>query len=202
MIHLHLSKIFADDLHKAGCNTQAPATKDSTWHWYAHRVTLLRRKCIIVMEEESRYALIFVGLKKPDLAQFGKVLASRIVAEASGLCDLPHPGPNEQLIDKLTRTCTPLGFSQGLNRSLQAHIKHVALEMELIVRHRVGRLPENAKEEFALGLMLNDTLRKHSKEKDYFVPVKRWRENLLRMLEPRDTSNLICLADFRKKSQP
>ena len=101
MIHLHISKIFGDDLTKAGC-TFPPMGDGNSWHWYAHRITLMRKKCVIVMEEASRYALIFVGLRKPDFAGFDKVLRSRIVAEASWLCDLPQPGPNEQLIAKVS----------------------------------------------------------------------------------------------------
>jgi hypothetical protein len=58
MIHLHSSKVFSDDLAKAKCVLSSSAN-GSAWHWYAHRITLMRKKCVIVMEEASRYALIF-----------------------------------------------------------------------------------------------------------------------------------------------
>lgn len=200
MFHLYASKIFRDDLAKAGCDLSPSDSTTSGWHWYAHRVTLLRKKFIIVMEEASRYALIFVGLKKNDLAGFDQVLRSRIVAEASWLCDLPHPGPNERLIEAVKTKCSSVGFSLGLDRSVQAHIRQVADEMDDLLRYRFGRLPESAEEEFALGQRLNDTLRKRGGDKDYFYPQKKWRESLLALLKPQDRSNVVNLADFRKGS--
>ncbi|PLY04403.1 MAG: hypothetical protein C0622_03020 [Desulfuromonas sp.] len=197
MIHLHTSKVFTDDLASAGCILPSAATGNA-WHWYAHRITLKRKKCIIVMEETSRYALIFVGLRKLDFAGFDKVLRSRIVAEASWLCDLPHPGPNERLIKAVQGKCFPVACSQGLDRSVQAHIRQVADELDYLVRYRFERLPESAEEEFALGNLVNDTLRKRGGDKDYFYPQKKWRESLLSLLTSQNNSNVVNLADFRK----
>jgi Domain of unknown function (DUF6933) len=198
VIHLHFSKTFSDDLAKAGCVLPPAAHETASWHWYAHQVTLLRKKCIIVMEEASRYALIFVGLKKCDFAGFDQVLRSRIVAEASWLCDLQHPGPNEQLIAAVEQKCSSVACSPGLDRSVQAHIRQVADEMEYFVKYRYERLPETAEEEFALGCQLNDTLRKRGGDKDYFYPQRKWRESLLALLPSRDRSKVVNLADFRK----
>jgi hypothetical protein len=197
MIHLHTSKIYSDDLTKAGCALQ-PAANGNAWHWHAHRVTLMRKKCIIVMEEASRYVLIFAGLKKRYFAGFDMVLRSRIVAEASWLCDLPHPGPNKQLIAAVDQQCLSTVWSQGLDRSVQAHIRQVADEMDDLVRHRFERLPETAQQEFALGLLLNDTLRKRGGDKGYFYPLERWRESLLTLLQPQERAKVVSLADFRK----
>ncbi|NOQ51586.1 MAG: hypothetical protein GQ578_05150 [Desulfuromonadaceae bacterium] len=198
MIHLHTSKIFNDDLIKAGCRIPPAENKNDGWHWYAHRITLMRKKCVIVMEEASRYALLFVGMKKLDFAQFEKELSYRIVAEASDLCDLPHPGPNEQLIAAVEQKCSSVVFSQGLGRSVHAHIRHVAREMELHVKFHIDRLPESADEEFALGLRINDTYRKRKGDKDYFVPVKIWRDSLMALLTPQAGSNVVNLDDYRK----
>ncbi|RMH13211.1 MAG: hypothetical protein D6698_14275 [Gammaproteobacteria bacterium] len=197
MIHLHTSKAFSDDLAKAGCLLPSPEGGENSWHWHAHRVTLLRKKCIIAMEEANRYALIFTGLKKNDLAHFDQVLRSRIVAEASWLCDLSHPGPNEQLIAAVEEKCSSVSFTQGLDRSVQAHIRQVAGEMEYVVKYRFGRLPESAEEEFVLGCQLNDTLRKRGGDKDYFYPLKKWRASLLALL-PESGSKVVSLAEFRR----
>ena len=198
MIHLHTSKIFSDDLSKSGCVLPESENKNVGWHWYAHRITLLRKKCIIVMEETSRYALIFSGLKKKDFASFDKVLASRITAEASWLCDLPHPRSNEKLIAAVEQKCSSFIWSPGLNRSVQSHIRQVADEVEYLVKCRFERLPESAEEEFALGFQINERYRKRKGDKDYFVPCKVWRASLLALLTLQDRSNVINLADFRK----
>jgi len=154
-IHLHTSKIFTDDLTKSGCILPSAENKSAGWNWYAHSITLMRKKCIIVMEEASRYALIFVGLKKKDFCRFDKVLASRIIAEASWLCDLPHPDPNEKLIAEVEQKCSSTVWSQGLNRSVQSHIRQVADEMEYLIHRRYDQLPESSKEVLALGFEVN-----------------------------------------------
>ncbi|MCK4501809.1 MAG: hypothetical protein KAU22_02165, partial [Desulfuromonadales bacterium] len=194
MIHLHTSKIFNDDLTKSGCVLPSAENKNVGWNWFAHRIILMRKKCILVMEETSRYALIFVGLKKKDFTRFDKLLASRIVAEASWLCDLPHPGPNEQLIAAVEQKCLSTVWSPGLDRSVQSHIRQVADEVGYLVKCRFERLPESAEEEFALGVQVNERYRKRKGDKDYFVPYKIWRASLLDLLTPQARSNVINLA--------
>ena len=198
MIHLHTSKTFNDDLTKSGCGLPSAEHEGANWHWYAHRVNLLRKKCVIVMEESSRYALIFVGVKKIEFAHFDKLLRNRIVAKASWLCDLPHPGPNEQLIAAVEQKSSSVVFSSRLDRSVQAHIRQVADEMEYFVKNRFERLPESADEEFVLGCWLNDTLRKRGGDKDYFYPQRKWLESLLALLPQQARSNVVNLTDFRK----
>jgi len=196
MIHLHTSKTFNDDLAKSGCVIPPAEDRTSGWHWHAHRVTLMRKKCLIVMEEASRYALVFAGVKKMELFHFDELLGNRIIAEASWLCGLPHSGPNEQLIAAVKQKCSSVVFSSGLDRSVQAHIRQVADEMEYFVKYRFERFPESAEDEFALGCQLNDTLRKRGGDKDYFYPQRKWRESLLTLLLQQEGSKVVNLADF------
>lgn len=98
----------------------------------------------------------------------------------------------------LEQKSSPVFCSQGLDRSVQAHIRQVADELEYLVRYRFERLPESPDEEFVLGSFVNDTLRKRGGDKDYFYPQKKWREALLALLAPQEKTNVINLADFRK----
>jgi len=199
MIQLHLTKKFHEDLSKSGC--ALPETNDQAagWHWYAHRITLLRKKCVIVMEEECRYALIFFGLKKMDFARFEQVLISRVIAEASWLCDLPQPKENEILIEKVRQKCSGMFFDRTPNRSVQAHIRQVAQELEYLIYFIDEKLPELAEEEIELGLKLNDRLRKRQQDKDYFMPLECWRKSLLSLASPQGSAKIYNLDDFRKK---
>jgi hypothetical protein len=198
MIHLHTSKIFDDDLTKSDCDLPQAENKNVGWHWYAHRITLLRKKCIIVMEENSRYALIYAGLKKKDFAQFDKILFRRIVAEASWLCSLSHPDQKEQLIAAVEQKCSSTVWSLGLNHSVQAHIRRVADEVEYLADHRLEELTKSVQGQFALGFEVNKKYRKCKGDKDYFVPYKIWRDSLLALLPPQEKTNVVNLADFRK----
>lgn len=197
MIHLHTSKVFSDDLAKAQCVLSSSAN-DSAWHWYAHRITLMRKKCVIVMEEVSRYTLFFAGLKQKDFSRFDQILTDRILVEASWLCDLPQSKTNKQLTAELEQKSSPVCCSQGLNRSVQSHIRQVADHLEYLVHYRFERLPESTDEEIALGNIVNDTLRKRSSDKDYFSPQEKWRESLLALLAAPGKTNVVNLADFRK----
>ena len=199
MIQLHLTKKFHEDLTKSGCTLPETNDKTAGWHWYAHRITLLRKKCVIVMEEECRYALIFFGLKKLNFANFEQVLTSRIIAEASWLCDLPDPVENEILIKKVQQKCDKVFFDRQSNRSVQAHIRQVAPELEYLILFIDEKLPEPGEEEIELGLRINDRLRKRQQNKDYFVPMECWRKSLLTLVSPPAGAKIYNLDDFRKK---
>lgn len=198
MIHLYTSKIFTNDLIKSGCDLPQAENGNVGWHWYAHRVTLLRKKCIIVMEENSRYALIFTGLKKKDFAQFDQLLTRRIVAESSWLCNLSHNDQKEQLIAAVEQKCSSTAWSLGLNRSVQSHIRQVADEVGYLADNRLEQLTKSMQGEFALGFEVNKRYRKRKEDKDYFVPYRVWRDSLLALLTPQVKTNVVTLADFRK----
>jgi len=199
MIQLHTTKKLHEDLTKSGCAVPETDGKTEGWHWYAHRITLMRKKCVIVMEEECRYALIFFGLKKGDFANFEQVLTSRIIAEATWLCDLPDPGKNKILIEKVQQKCNEIFFDRKSNRSVQAHIRQVAEELEYLVLFIDEKLPELAEEEIHLGLKINDRLRKRQQDKDYFMPIKSWRKSLLTLISAQRGAKIYNLDDFRKK---
>ena len=196
MIHLHTSKKFTEDLTKSGCDLTC-VENGVAWHWYAHRITLLHKKCVIVMEGESRYALVFAGLKKKDFSRFDQMLRERILAEARWLCDL-QPEANKRLMTKLEEKSAAVFCSQGLDRSVQSHIRQAGDELYSLIHYRFGRLPETPEEEIALGAIVNDTLRKRGCDKDYFFPQQKWRESLLALLASPEKTNVVNLADFRK----
>ena len=199
MIQLHTTKKFHEDLTKSGCAMPETDGKTEGWHWYAHRITLMRKKCVIVMEEECRYALIFFGLKKGDFANFEQVLTSRIIAEASWLCDLSDSGENELLVEIIQQKCSEMFFDRKPNRSVQAHIRQVALELEYFVLFIDERLPGRTEEEIDLGLKINDRYRKRQQDKDYFMPKKCWRKSLLTLISAQRSAKIYNLDDFRKK---
>lgn len=199
MIQLHLTKKFHEDLNKSGCALSETNDTIAGWHWYAHRITLMRKKYVIVMEEECRYALIFFGLKKRDFAYFDQVLISRIIAEASWLCDLSDYGENEILIEQVQQKCNEIFFDRKSNRSVQAHIRQVAEELEYLVLFIDEKLPELGEEEIELGLKINDRLRKRQQDRDYFIPMKCWRKSLLALVSLQGGAKLYNLDDFRKK---
>src|SRR5512139_3051011 len=84
-MQIHLSKALATDLKSH--LIEAP-TDLHAMQWYGHRVTVLRRKCVILMESRSRYAMVFTGLTKPDFARFPERVRERLWREALSICQL------------------------------------------------------------------------------------------------------------------
>ena len=141
--------------------------------WYAHRVTVQRRKCVIVMELQSRYSMVFCGLTKRDFENFPELFRERLPCEVASICQL-----NEEAQDKLTPMVIAQAeqqvFQTGSNRSVQAHINDVAWHLDRWA-YDMGRLPEDDSECFDFGVFANQLLRKRGGDKDYFEPMEQFR---------------------------
>ncbi len=178
MIQIHTSKALAADL-KAHL-TEVPAGPGAM-QWYAHRVVVLRRKCVIAMEAQSRYALIFTGLTKPDFEKFPGLFLERLMHEALSICQLDDE-QSEHLATLVMLLGESVQISPGSDRSVQAHINDVARELDWMA-HDIGYLPEQASHEFNFGLRVNRMLRKRKGDKDYFYPFEELRGFWLGLLE-------------------
>lgn len=178
MIQVHTSKALAVDL--AGHLTEAPRNPGAM-QWYAHRVHVLRHKCVIVMEAESRYAMVFTGLTKPDFQRFPDLFSDRLIREALSICQLDDDQTG-RLGAIATLVTEPVQILPGYDLSVQAHINEVVREMEWTA-YEAGTLPEHDGHEFSFGLRMNQTPRKRKGDKDYFYPLEIMRAFWLGLLE-------------------
>ncbi|MDL2316091.1 hypothetical protein LJC59_03305, partial [Desulfovibrio sp. OttesenSCG-928-A18] len=110
----------------------APATGDHnefSGHWYIHRVVIESRKCFVAMEAHTRYAILFCGLTKPVLKNFPLLFADYLWRHIVSLCAVDDAdfGHIKAMASKM---CAEVVFHKGLNRSIQAHIKDVAHQLE------------------------------------------------------------------------
>lgn len=179
MIQFHLSKTLSKDL--AMHLGQAQAANASAMQWYAHRVTVLRRKCIIAMEWQSRYCMVFCGLTKNAFSQFPEIFADRLWREAVSLCQLDEHG-SEKLVALVDMLSAEQHFQTGSDRSVQAHINDVAWHLKNMAE-QIGHLPESPEDAFGFGVQMNDWLRKCKSDKDYFKPIEVFQDFWLGMLE-------------------
>jgi hypothetical protein len=149
--------------------------------WYAHRVTVLRRKCLILMEARSRYAMVLTGLVKADFTQFPERFHDRLWREAVSLCQLEQSESDKLrvLVDWL---CEEIRICPGSDRSVQAHINEIARELKYLAGE-IGYLPEDEQGEFAFGLRVNQVLRKTREETEYFYPLEVFRDFWLGMVK-------------------
>lgn len=184
MMQFQLSKILTKDL---GIHVQASMDiVPSALQWYGHRVTIERRKCVIMMEEQSRYAMVFCGLKKRDFEDFPALFQNRLLREVGIIAQLEAPLPESDLAllnDLLLDISAEEIFQPGHNRSVTTHINQVRSHLEMMVYGEGYPLPVSPEEAFHFGIMTNDILRKRQADKDYFYPVRVFHEFWLGLLE-------------------
>lgn len=165
MIQIRTSKALTVDLMGQIMET---AHDPRAMQWYAHRVYVLRRKCVIVMEAQSRYAMVFAALEKPDFQRFQDIFRDRIIREALSICQLEDE--MGQLGTLALTVSESVQLLPGYDRSVQAHINEVARELNWMARD-IGRLPADDGEEFSFGLRVNQTPRQRKGDKDFFLPL-------------------------------
>ena len=138
MLQLHISKSLTPDLKSHMCDY---SDNPGAMQWYAHRVHVLRRKCVIVMERESRYAILFNGLTRPDFARFPELLRGRLFREVLSICHLQNDQAARlaALVDMVT---DPVEVMPGNDRSVQSHINQVVFEFDWMAQE-IGALPES-----------------------------------------------------------
>ncbi|GAB3111686.1 hypothetical protein G8770_20400 [Aestuariicella hydrocarbonica] len=201
MLQFHLSKDAAKDLN-AHLGDNEPVNYQGM-QWYLHRITVARRKCIVAMELQSRFAMVFCGLTKPDFERFPDIFFERLMREA--LLSL------EQIVelqDSQMRSVMELGLSiaedqvyqTGSDRSVMAHINDVAYLLRQCVEDGYP-LPEEDWDAMAFGGKANSMLRKTKHHKDYFYPKEHFGEfweGLLRAMEAEGNGGLA--VDELKKA--
>ncbi len=184
MIEFKLTKDLAKDLAILPKNQaeQAPsrmAASVGAMVWYAHRVTIGRRKCIIAMESQSRYAMVFCGLTQATFANFPKLFKERLWREACAVTQLqkPLPAGEVSLISGLAlEFCQQMEFSRHTDRSVQSHIRQVKEQLFYMVNDDNEPLPLTDEDAIRFGLSVNRTLRKCKGDVEYFVPLEVFRD--------------------------
>lgn len=185
MLQFHLSKTLSEDMTmhlSAGQPMIGGALQ-----WYAHRVTVLRRKCVIAMEWQSRYCMVFAGMTKAEFQNFPEIFTDRLWREVASICQLDD-GQTEKLAALANMVAEEQVYQSGSDRSVQAHINDVAWHLGYEA-NQAGYLPEKPEEAFGFGIKMNEWLRKRKDDKDYFVPVEVFRDCWLGMLEHMDAQS-------------
>ncbi len=180
MIEFKLTKDLAKDLAMLPQKTpdQSPsrmAGSAGAMVWYAHRVTIGRRKCIIAMERQSRYAMVLCGLTQATFVNFPKLFKERLWREACAVTQLqkPLPAGEVSLISGLAlEFCQQMEFSRETDRSVQSHIRQVKEQLFYMVNDDNEPLPLTDEDAIRFGLSVNRTLRKCKGDVEYFVPLE------------------------------
>ncbi|WCE28470.1 DUF6933 domain-containing protein [Vibrio sp. SCSIO 43137] len=140
--------------------------------WLVHAINVQRKKVLIAMHVETRYAMVFVGIRKGDWAGFTNQLLERLFnnmqffGEEFELCDEQS---YEEMFDQFIKLHPKPIFCQRGDRSVQSHINDVAWHFEERV-YQIGSLPEEQEEAAGFDEWVNSMIRSTKQKKDYFHP--------------------------------
>ncbi|MCF1428943.1 MAG: hypothetical protein LPD71_13745 [Shewanella sp.] len=140
--------------------------------WLVHAVSVQRKKVLIAMHVETRYSMVFVGLKKGDWAEFTNQLLERLFnnmqffGEEFELCDEES---FEAMLNEFIKLHPKPIFCQRGDRSVQSHINDVVWQFENRV-YQIGCLPDGQEEAASFDEWINSLIRSTKQKKDYFHP--------------------------------
>ncbi len=168
-MHFYLSANAAKDIPVVEFSQPSGDHDAFSRHWYIHRVVIEHRKCFIAMEAHTRYAMHFCGLTKPLLSKFPLLFADYFWRHIVSLCEV-HDADFGQIKAMTSKACSELVYHNGLNRSIQAHIKDVAHQLKWDIQ-RYG-FPEYPGKELFMSLNANKVPRSRHGEKGFIIPLK------------------------------
>ncbi|ABB39661.2 hypothetical protein Dde_2866 [Oleidesulfovibrio alaskensis G20] len=180
-MHFHLSGNAASDLKIVRFEDFSGSADAFRQHWYVHRVTMQRRKHVIVMEESTRYALLFCRVTQPFFKNFPEFFADTLWRHIVSLCAVPTArfGSIQAMT---TDMCSENIYHKGLNRSVQAHIRDSFLTLECYLLHEPPINLARQEDVFQMNIRINETPRTRYGEKNYIWSLREfqrlWCEHL------------------------
>ncbi|MDE1716251.1 hypothetical protein PWG14_27680 [Chromobacterium amazonense] len=152
-------------------NDQPLPAGDTPWIWQLHAVKIMRQTVLVAMHSDSRFTMVFWGMKKGDgetlLLLFFERLANHLfwLAEDTGALD---ESGCETMFNRLMTTHHAFRFHTNSDRSVQAHINEVVQCCRNAVADN-GCLPDNYEEAAGFEQYLNKIIRS-AHGGDFFYP--------------------------------
>ncbi|MDT4859089.1 hypothetical protein FQZ97_935860 [compost metagenome] len=140
--------------------------------WVVHAIRVRRRSVLLAMHVETRYCMVFVGIKKADLGAFVQLFIARwldgmqrfgatlgVLAEA----ELPL------MVARFMEAHRGFRLTRAGDRSVQAHMNEVLGQFRGFVED-YDSFPEDELQASMFDDWANDTPRSTRQSKDYFFP--------------------------------
>lgn len=106
------------------------AAHDQVDRWQLHVTTFGKIHVLVAMKVDTRYAMMFVGLKRNDMKGFLEQFNSRYLAELLVLAvnvrgEMPPQAELQRHVDVWEENLQPVHFFKRSDRSVQGHINEV-----------------------------------------------------------------------------
>lgn len=151
------------------------AAHDRVDRWQLHVTKFGRTHVLLAMKVDTRYAMMFVGLKRNDVQGFLQQFSARYILEVLVLAgnvraQIPPQSELQRHVDLLEESLQSVHFFKRSDRSVQAHINDV-LYMAAYDAYEGKGLPVEAPSLIAFGEVPNGMLRS-IRGGDYFIPAE------------------------------
>ncbi|MFM2485883.1 DUF6933 domain-containing protein [Celerinatantimonas yamalensis] len=123
------------------------------WGWSGHQFSIAGRDCLLLLEHQSLYVMLFVGLSASDYAAFQQVWQRRLLAEMLTVAEL-DPLQSSSLQIAVLEHSDALLLSDAQHLDEHPHLAKAVQGVKLLAT-RYGHLPNNESEEFRWGVILN-----------------------------------------------
>jgi hypothetical protein len=102
-------------------------TSEALYCWHAHVFLFNRRKCVLVMNNETRYNFILYGLKKDDFKRFDELLVKNITE------NLRADGIDQEIIEHYLEGHGQIQYAPTSDRSIIGQIN----EMIMVTQYKL-----------------------------------------------------------------
>lgn len=92
---------------------------DPIFSWHSHIFLLKRKKCVIVMNNKTRFNFIICGLKKADFLNFNSVITAGIKE------NLLAEGIDASVTDRYLQQCDNIIYTASSDRSILSQISEM-----------------------------------------------------------------------------
>lgn len=119
--------------------------------WHGNVLRLFRRKSVLLVNDETRFALFIPGLVKKDFADFDNVFCHHFERT------LGYMGANPAQIAQAKLLLGGFSYHKTHNRSVLGTMNDMKFAVEYMLTNRLGHLPETDEEHRWVASFLNET---------------------------------------------
>lgn len=123
MLAIQCTKKLKDEL-KIDIPKEISVTLDLFYSWHSHLFMLNRRKCVIVMNNLTRYNFIMIGLRKENFKAYEQMVVAAIKE------NLLAEGASKEKVDKYIENCDSTVYLPTSDRSIISQMNEMIRVVE------------------------------------------------------------------------
>lgn len=123
MFVIQCTKRLLEEL-KIDIEKETMSINDPIFSWHSHLFLLNRKKCVIVMNNKTRFNFILFGLKRADFINFNSIVLRGIEE------NLLAEGISDDITDKYLEGCNKVTYTNSSDRSIISQMNEMKRNIE------------------------------------------------------------------------